>query len=142
MRDRHLRYQFVTVRRLRPRVVDSLGDAPIVMPDNRYNGFKMKMSVTWTSRKMAEPGDVGRDEDKTALAVIRNRDVPPTVEGGYRPATNDIVELVSGEKLFVMDAQPAFPRRRSIGSPDGGWDGWRLTLVDRQPTLSAATEYE
>ena len=142
MRDRHIRYQFVTYRRLIEQIPDSLGDTSIVMPDNRESGFRVKLGITWTNRKPAESDKPGRKVEKVAFGLLRNRDIPPEIGSDYEPKTNDLIELVVGDKLFVIDVQPAFQKRRSLGHPDGGWDGWRLVLTDRQPVMSAATQYE
>jgi hypothetical protein len=140
MRDRSTKTQWVTVRPLVPQQTDSLGDAPIVASDNRVTGFRMKMKVSHSSGMGAGAGRPGRDENVTAFALVRNRDVPPTVT--WTPGQNDIIELAGGQKLFVVNAQPAWPIRASIRRPDGGFAGWRLSLADGQPTLSAATQYE
>ena len=74
--------------------------------------------------------------------MLRKRDVPPDAPNGWIPDSNDIFELPSGYKMFVVDVQPAFPARVSIRRKDGGFDGWRVTLSDRQPTMSSASQYE
>jgi hypothetical protein len=119
---------------------DELGDTSVIAADTRSTSFKMKAKVYNTLRNQAEAGYPGRDEAKRSLLHILKRDRPPTAL--WVPQTNDLVELASGEKLFVMSAEPAFPRNRSVGSPDGGFDGWSVTLTDRSPALSGATRYD
>lgn len=140
MRARTTKYQIVTVRPLNERTPDELGDTPIVASQNRLTSFRMKMKIIWSTGSFAEPGKPGKNENLSVQAIVIKRDVPRHIQ--WSPNTNDIVETVSGKNLFVVDVQPIFPTRRRLGNPDGGWDGYRLTLEDRQPTMSAATQYE
>lgn len=142
MRARLSRPQMITIRGLRTQEADVMGDAPVVVAKNRKVSFRMRAQIMWTGGLTGEAGTPGRDIFKRMVALIRNRDVPPSAPDDWRPITNDLVELASGAKLFIMDAQPAFPRKISIRTPDGGWDGWRLILTDRQSTMQAATQYE
>lgn len=143
MRDRTLRWQVATVRPLKPDIqADVFGDAPVVMPDNRLGSFRLKMQISHTAGRVYDSGRPGRDDDFRQTAMIRKRDVPPDAPDGWEPDGNDIFELAEGRKMFVMDVQPAFPARRSIRRPNGGFDGWRVSLTDRQPTVSAADQYE
>jgi hypothetical protein len=140
LRDRIHRPQWVTVRPLNPDDGDVFGDAPVVAPDDRDGSFRMKMQISWNVRTVGEFGSPGRTDDMSATALVRKRDIPPTVT--WVPGSDDLIELVGGDKLFVAKAEPAMPRRVSIRRPDGGWDGWRLALVDRQPVRQGAIEYE
>lgn len=99
------------------------------------------MQVTFTTGTRFQAGVPGKDRDVKATAQIRKRDRPP-VASDWVPDTNDLLELVGGRKLFIMDVQDAFPRKISIGNPDGGFDGYRLILTDREPTMRAAEQYE
>jgi hypothetical protein len=140
MRARTTKFQYVIVRPLKERVPDELGDTPIIASQNRTSSFRMKMKIIWSTGSFAEPGKPGKDENLSVQALVVNRDIPRNVS--WSPNTNDIVETVSGKNLFITDVQPIFPIRRRLGNPDGGWDGYTLTLEDRQPTMSAATQYE
>lgn len=142
MRDRLVRPQVVLVRPLVPQTGDVFGDAPVFAPDNRETGFRMRVQVTHTTGKVFDSGGPGRETDNRVTCTIRRRDIPPTAPDGWEPSGNDLFELAEGHKLFVRDVQAAFPARISIRRPNGGFDGWRVTLSDRQPTMSAASQYE
>jgi hypothetical protein len=144
VRERLVRPQWVTVRKLISQAGDEFGDASVLVSETRSTGFRIKMQVTWLSRSPFENSAPGRSSDIKAYALVRHRDIPNGVT--WTPNTNDLIETVgvAGEtlSLFVMDIQPAFPKRISFANRSGGFSGWRLTLVDRDPTVSPATQYE
>lgn len=138
MRGRPVRPQFARVRALVPEEPDVFGDAPVIT--QRRDAFRLRVEVHWLRGDRFAPSDGGKDRNLKAILQVRKRDVPPDVE--WTPSVNDLVELVGGDTLFIVDVQPALPRRPSIRFPDGGWDGWRLELTDREPTMRRATQYE
>lgn len=142
MRSRLVKHQFVTVRPLNPQTADEFGDAPIVVANNRDGSFRMKMQITMTAGSRYDSGKPGRSLDIRATAIVRQRDIPPTAPDGWKPDGTDIFELANGDKLFVVDVQDALPKRVSIRNADGGFSGWRVTLSDKYPAMSAASQYE
>lgn len=143
MRPRLIRKQIVTVRPLEPQSGDNFGDAPILVSQTRQSGFQLKMQITHAFGLNFEPeGPGGRTRDVRITALIRKRDVPHNAPEGWSPNTNDLFELADGYTLFLQDVQPAYPRRVSVRTPRGGYDGWRVDLTDRTPTMSPASEYE
>jgi hypothetical protein len=131
----------VTVRPMKPVVAgDAFGDAPVMtshLRDTTVTGVVMQVTMTSGTVK---PGQPGRDRDVRALAILRRKDVPR--DQSWTPSINDVIELPDGEKLFIVDVQNAFPKRRSLGRPNGGFGGWRLVLSDLTPTVNPATSYE
>lgn len=144
MRDRLYRFQVVTIRPIVNQEPDVFGDAPVVVSDNRGAGFRIKMQITDTAGIRGEDSQIGpgREYVVKKTGVIRKRDIPPDAPTGWKPTTNDLVELVDGDHLFITDIQNAFPKRVSVRNPSGGWDGWRLMLTTRQPSMQAATQYD
>jgi hypothetical protein len=144
MRDRTLRKQVVTVRPLNAQQGDSFGDAPILTSQTRLSGFRLKIQVSHTFGVSfeASKGPGGTTSDVRIVGLIRKRDVPPNAPDGWSPTKNDLFELADGYKLFMSTVEPAYPRRISIGSPNGGFDGWRVVFTDQNPSMSPASEYE
>ena len=143
MRARLNRPLIAIVHPLNPQEADNFGDAPILVSQTRKAGFRLKMQVSHSFGLNFEPeGPGGRSQDVRIIALIRKRDVPPDAPDGWSPDTNDLFELADDYQLFLQDVQPAYPRRVSIRSPRGGYDGWRVTLVDRKPNMAPASEYE
>ncbi len=141
-RPRLVKPQMVTIRPLDSKQGDEFGDAPVVASDNRKVSFTMRVQVTWSRGSIFRAGSPGKDRSLVAVATMLKRNIPPSAPSGWEPTVNDLVELASGRKLFIDDIQPAFPRRISLSHPLGGFDGWRVFLVDMHPTMAAATEYE
>lgn len=132
----------VTVRALVPQVPDVFGDAPVIASDNRRTSFRIRAQVAASARQVADDGSPGRTISYKYTCIIRKRDVPPDAPQGWEPSSNDLFELAEADKVFVMTVEPAYPAKMSIRRPSGGYDGWRITLSDRQPTMSAASQYE
>ena len=141
MRAKLLRKQLITVRRLKEKPGDVFGDAPIITSDNREDGFPIKAQLNWTSRVLFSDGNPGKDEQRVAFLMILKSDRHYTAPD-WIPNTNDLFELAEGDKLFVKSVEPAFPRRISLGSPTGGFDGWRVNVKDSSPSIGASIQYE
>lgn len=136
MRGRLVKPQTVTVRPMVEQVTDVLGDVSAV-PSSRSTSLVLPMQVTWTNSAEGGPGYPGRTSSFTAIGMALKRDI-----GEWTPKAGDLVVMPDGRSLFVHNTQPAFPRARRIGVGDsGGFDGWRLGLMDRLPTQDAAANY-
>jgi|8_EtaG_2_1085327.scaffolds.fasta_scaffold00012_125 hypothetical protein len=142
MRDRTRRPQMITIRPLEEPTTDVFGDVSIMSQTHRAASFRMKGQVTHTGGLLFDDGRPGRSISYAATVMLRKRDVPAAAPVDWSPSSNDLFDLADGRKLFVVDVQPAYPKKISIRNPNGGFAGWRVTLSDRQPTLSAADQYE
>jgi len=146
VRSRVIKPQYVTVHPLRDQSaqIDAFGDAPLVTSGGgpaRESSFRVKMQIEWGSTSNYAEAVPGRQSSYTAEALVLKRHIPPSANG-WEPEGGDLLILVSGRHLFVGGVELDFPRRVSKNHPDGGWDGWRLRLMDRRPSQSAATSYE
>lgn len=138
--------QMVLVRPLKDQAgrADAFGDAPLTASGGgqpREQSFRVKMQIEWGGATNFGPAVPGRQTNYTAEALVVKRHIP-LAHRDWAPEGGDILELASGRKLYVDGVEMAFPRRISKNHPDGGWDGWRLRLMDRSPSESAATSYE
>jgi hypothetical protein len=142
VRNRPIRPVVITVRRLNPQETDSLGDASPFVSDTRLEPFTVRAQLTWSRRSMHEDGMPGRTEQASAFCLIRKVDVPAALRSTWQPSTNDlfIVPGVGSETdgLMVTDVQPALPVRPSFANPSGGFEGWRVALVSRSPSIGVS----
>jgi hypothetical protein len=145
MRSKTSQPQLVRVRPLVDRTADAnvFGDAPVIASDNRETSFEVLMQVNWASGDRGSRSVPGRGENLTALLMVTKRDIArvPAADG-WEPNAQDIVELVEGDRLFIFDVQPAFPERRRMNRPRGGFGGWRISVTDGNPSRRAADSYD
>lgn len=141
MRLRLINPQIALIRPLATVAADAFGDAP-VHAVRRDTSFRLRLQVSWNRRQ--EIGQVpGQTRAYQASVLVRRIDIAASDEPTWEPAVGDVIELVEGEKLFVQDVQPEFPSPPRICNPRyGGWQGWRLTLYNRDPQQAPATTYD
>ena len=142
MRPRHLRPQVVTVRPLIDQADDAnaFGDAPAVSGDARDDAFEVLMTISWNRNDFSN-GTLGLENTKAATAILWKRDLARPGRTDYEPGSNDIIETATA-KLFVTGVEPIAQLRVGLGQRAGGFQGWRLTLSDRNPEQRAATSYD
>jgi hypothetical protein len=138
VRPRVVRAQKITVRPIKPSEGDVFGDASAITRDVRGPAIgPLKMQVSYVSGTGPRSGAPGRERDVRAIAIFRTMDVPAGSD--WTPRFNDLIELADGQKLFIIDVQPAYPIKASKRNPSGGFAGYRLLLANQDPVLRPST---
>lgn len=142
MRPKLIKPQYVTIRPVVRQAdqPDAFGDTPVLQKDIRGESItRFPMQVTHIAGSRFASGKPGVRQNVRVFALVLKRDA---VRRGWTPTDGDVVELADGDKLFVVDVQPAFPTTASLGNPNGGNGGWRIGLLSDTPRRSPAGEYE
>ena len=142
-RARHTKPQLITIRPLSESITSTnvLGDASIDTSTIRSESFNVLASVTWTTNSFSNTL-LGRQNQKRAVVILWKRDLLKPGKSDYEPGQNDIFEINGGGKLFVTGVEPTGHVAARLGNSAGGFQGWRITVSDRNPEQRAATTYD
>ena len=112
---------------------DNLGDATVMA--RRGEPIVLLAQADVTRQVSGTEGSVGLHQSNGRILIVLS-----SALRGHVPKTDDLIEMPDGVKLFVTDAQPAFPEAARLGSA-GRFQGYRLVLSDRGPSRQAPVRF-